>query len=107
MKNSKRHNFVSIILAALCLAAIPLHSQAEPTRAISVIVTDSITKQTSEVNLYNKSIAVIIGIDQYANLPADKQLSYAVHDAQGVADILKRQYKFDKIITLYNKDATR
>ncbi|MDP2805244.1 MAG: caspase family protein, partial [Gallionellaceae bacterium] len=93
------------LLAALLLS--PVTAQAADTRALKIIATDSATKQTGEVGLYNKSYAVIIGIDQYANLPADKQLTYAVKDAKGVADVLKRQYKFDKIITLYNKDATR
>ena len=97
------------IFAALCLIVMPLQAHAEPTanRALKIIATDPVTKQTGEVSLYNKSVAVIIGIDQYVNLSADKQLTYAVRDAQGVADVLKRQYKFDQIITLYNKDATR
>jgi len=82
-------------------------AQAVESRALKIIATDAVTKQTGEVELYRKSVAVIIGIDEYANLPADKQLTYAVKDAKGVADVLKRQYKFDQIITLYNKDATR
>ena len=51
--------------------------------------------------------AVVIGIDQYKNPPFDKQLSYAVQDAKGVAEILKKNFKFDKIITLYNREATK
>ncbi len=84
-----------------------LTALATETRALKLIAVDTITKQSGEVTLYNRSVAVIIGIDQYANLPADKQLSYAVKDARGVADVLKRQYKFDQIITLYDKAATR
>lgn len=93
-----------IILSIFSFSA-PLH--AEPTRALKLIATDAATQQTGEVQLYRKAVAVIIGIDQYPNLPADRQLSYAVHDAQGVADVLKRQYRFERIITLYNKAATR
>ncbi|MDP2805495.1 MAG: caspase family protein, partial [Gallionellaceae bacterium] len=93
------------LLTAFLLSA--LTAQAAETRALKIIATDPSTKQSSEIALYNKSVAVIIGIDQYANLPADRQLTYAVKDAKGVADVLKRQYKFDKIITLYNKEATR
>jgi formylglycine-generating enzyme required for sulfatase activity len=93
-----------IIFSILFLSA-PVH--AEPTRALKLIATDAATQQTGEVQLYRKAVAVIIGIDQYPNLPADRQLSYAVHDAQGVADVLKRQYRFEQIITLYNKEATR
>jgi uncharacterized caspase-like protein len=93
-----------LFLSLLCLS---FTAQATETRALKIIATDTATKQTGEVALYNKSVAVIIGIDQYANLPQDKQLTYAVNDAKGVADVLKRQYKFDQIITLYNKEATR
>lgn len=97
--------FTRLLLALILLCSSV--SQAAETRALKIIATDTTTKQTGEVGLYNKSVAVIIGIDQYANLPQDKQLTYAVKDAKGVADVLKRQYKFDRIITLYNKDATR
>jgi formylglycine-generating enzyme required for sulfatase activity len=95
------------ILALLICGFTASATATEPTRALKIIATDASTHQTGEVELYRKSVAVIIGIDQYANLPADKQLTYAVKDAKGVADVLKRQYKFDQIITLYNKDATR
>lgn len=82
-------------------------AHAAETRALKVIATDAATQKTGEVELYRKSVAVIIGIDQYANLPADRQLTYAVRDAQGVANVLKKLYKFDEIFTLYNKEATR
>jgi hypothetical protein len=98
-------NLTRFALTAVLLSS--LSAYAAETRALKIIATDSNTKQTGEVSLYNKTYAVIIGIDQYANLPQDKQLIYAVKDAKGVADVLKRQYKFDKIISLYNKEATR
>lgn len=107
MRTDKRSNFARVFLTFVLLCSFNFTAQAEPSRALKIIATDPVTKQTGEVGLYNKSVAVIIGIDQYANLPADKQLTYAVKDAKGVADVLKRQYKFDQIITLYNKDATR
>jgi len=91
------------VFFGLTFSAVP----SLQTRALKVIATDNLTQKTGEVMLYRKSVAVIIGIDEYANLPFDKQLSYAVRDAKGVADVLKRQYRFDKIITLYNKEATR
>ena len=68
---------------------------------------DTASGQQKEVKLYNKSYAVIIGIDQYQNLPMDRQLTYAVRDAKGVQKVLEKNFKFDKIITLYNKDATK
>jgi formylglycine-generating enzyme required for sulfatase activity len=97
--------FSAFLITLICL--ISFAANAETSRALKVIATDAVTRQTGEINLYRKSYAVIIGIDQYANLPADKQLTYAVKDAKGIADVLKRQYKFDQIITLYNKEATR
>lgn len=109
MRTLPGSNIARTLIASMLLCGLPFSSLAAPafTRALKVIATDNVTRQTGEVNLYNKSIAVIIGIDQYSNLPADKQLTYAVKDAKGVADVLKRQFKFDKIFTLYNTEATR
>ncbi|ETR66091.1 MAG: hypothetical protein OMM_13267, partial [Candidatus Magnetoglobus multicellularis str. Araruama] len=56
--------------------------------------------------IYDQMTAVIIGIDRYQNLGSDDQLNYAVHDARGVAALLKDKYSF-KTITLYNENATR
>ena len=50
---------------------------------------------------------MIIGIDRCANLAPGSELSYAVRDAQGVAEVLARNYAFDGIVTIYNEDATR
>jgi uncharacterized caspase-like protein len=47
------------------------------------------------------------GIDRYQNLPADRQLQNAVKDAKGVEEILRKNYQFDKIITLNNEQATK
>jgi hypothetical protein len=63
---------------------------AGQSRGIRVVAYDKASGKKKEVELYNKSYAVVIGIDQYKNLPFDKQLSYAVKDAKGVAEILKR-----------------
>lgn len=77
------------------------------TRGITIIALDKGSGQKKEIRLYNKSYAVIIGIDQYINLPVENQLSYAVRDAKGVEETLQRNFKYDRIITLYNKEATR
>ncbi|MBN1782542.1 caspase family protein [bacterium] len=55
---------------------------------------------------YNKLWAIVIGIDQYQdnNIP---DLSYAAKDASAVESMLKDKYRFDKIVTLYNSEATR
>jgi hypothetical protein len=82
-------------------------THAAETRGLRVVAKDQITNQTAEVKLYNKSYAVIIGIDRYPNLPQDRQLSYAVRDAKGIEQVMKRLYKFDKIVTLYDQQATR
>lgn len=79
---------------------------AGETRSLTVVAKDSATQQLGEVKLYNKSYAVIIGIDRYQNLP-DRQLSYAVKDAEGVSATLKKHFKFDRIATLYNQEATK
>jgi hypothetical protein len=52
--------------------------------------------------------ALIIGINDYANLPSDKQLQAAKPDAQAVADVLNKKYGFakERIIELYNKEDT-
>lgn len=64
--------FYRLLLAAFLLSI--LSAQAAETRALKIIATDPATKQSSEVAFYNKTYAVIIGIDQYAHLPADSQL---------------------------------
>jgi len=94
----------SIILFLLFLAAV---SFAAETRGLSVVAKDPASGRQGEVRLYNKTYAVIIGIDRYQNLPADRQLQNAVKDAKGVEEILRKNYQFDKIITLNNEQATK
>ena len=80
----------SLLLAAL-ISLLPFLThplQAAETRGLTVVAKDPATSQTGEVKLYNKSYAVIIGIDKYPALPQDRQLSYAVRDAQGVEGVI-------------------
>jgi hypothetical protein len=49
--------------------------------------------------------ALIIGIDKYRG--DWRPLKNAVNDARGLADVLKKIYAFEKIITLYDNQATR
>ncbi|MBL7217051.1 MAG: caspase family protein [Desulfobacteraceae bacterium] len=81
-------------------------SQLSKTRGISVVAKDH-SGSLSRVRLYNKMIAVVIGIDAYKDLPPRDHLSYAVKDAKGVESVLHKNYQFDRIITLYNREATR
>lgn len=100
----------SLIVAACCLFFLGIQTNlthAAETRGLRVVAKDPASGQTGEVKLYNKSYAVIIGIDKYPNLPHDRQLAYAVKDAQGVEQVMRRLYKFDKIVTLYDQQATR
>jgi len=55
---------------------------------------------------YEKSWAIVIGIDDYAKWP---KLEYASHDAQAIADTLTGQFGFpaSQVITLKNQQATR
>ena len=76
------------------------------TRGIKLTLKDQGTA-LKPVNLYDRMIAVIIGIDQYENLPAKDQLKYAVNDAKGVAQVLEDRYPVDKVHTLFNEQATR
>lgn len=59
-----------------------------------------------ESQLYGNSWALVVGVNKYQYWP---QLSYAVNDAKGVADVLRKQYGFksENIFELYNENATR
>lgn len=92
-----------IILMLLAFAGMAY--AAVETRGLRVVAKDSAGRQ-EEVPLYNKTYAVIIGIDKYADSKI-KPLKYAVRDAQGVEQVLRKQYRFDEIHTLYNEQATR
>ncbi|WP_425533123.1 polysaccharide deacetylase family protein [Stenotrophomonas rhizophila] len=55
---------------------------------------------------YQKSWAIVIGIDDYSKWP---KLEYASHDAQAIADTLTGQFGFpsSQVIVLKNQQATR
>ena len=80
---------------------------AAETRGLRVVAKDSATNETGEVKLYNKTYAVIIGIDHYRNLSPDRQLKNAVSDAKGIEETLRKHFRFDKIVTILNEQATR
>ena len=64
-----------------------------------------VTRKLEEVIKTGKYIALIIGINSYQGYW--HPLSNAVNDARGFAQILKRDYYFDEIYTLIDKEATR
>jgi hypothetical protein len=98
---------VVLLFVLLSLSVVVRANAASETRGLTVVARESATNRTGEVKLYNKSYAVIIGIDRYQNLPPDRQLAYAVKDAKGVEAAIRKNYRFDRIITLYNKEATK
>lgn len=81
-------------------------SLSASTRGVSVVAEET-SGARSRIHLYDRMIAVIIGIDIYKDLPPKDHLSYAVKDAKGVENALQKSYRFDNIITLYNQHATK
>jgi formylglycine-generating enzyme required for sulfatase activity/uncharacterized caspase-like protein len=96
---------LSIIAAVFAVITVGPAFSAE-TRGLTVVSKDS-SGRYEEVKLYNRTFAVIIGIDKYRNLPSDKQLRYAVSDARAVEEVIRKNYRFDEIIQLYNEQATK
>lgn len=65
----------------------------------------TITRNAEELIAAGKYVALIIGVNSYSGYW--RPLTNAVNDAKGMADLLQKQYKFDQIITLFDKEATR
>lgn len=95
------------LLWLIFIFLLPLSALAAETRGISIVAKDPKTGQAGEVQLYRKTFAVIVGIDRYQNLPRDKQLKNAVNDARGIEAVLRKNYRFDEIITLTDEEATK
>jgi len=55
---------------------------------------------------YDKLWAVVIGIDEYRTDNV-QDLHYAVNDAREIEKLLKETFHFDRVITLYNDQATK
>ena len=79
--------------------------KALDTKFNSAVDTFYITRQTEELVTVGKYYALVIGIDNYkGDWP---KLNNAVNDAKTVSDVLRNDYRFDEIITLYNEEASR
>lgn len=63
-------------------------------------------KPTNSDDNFGKYYAIIIGINDYKG-STWQPLGSALNDAQSVENVLKQRYKFDEILTLYDKEATR
>lgn len=88
------------------LLALSTHASAQVTRGIKLIAKDA-KGIPQEVRVYDKTYAVIIGIDRYQNLEFNWQLKNAVSDAKGVRSVLEEKFAFDKFYELYNENASR
>lgn len=88
------------------LLALSTHASAQVTRGIKLIAKDA-KGIPQEVRVYDKTYAVIIGIDRYKNLDFNWQLKNAVSDAKGVRSVLEEKFAFDKFYELYNENASR
>ena len=82
-------------LALICCLA---YSVSGAERGLAVIHTAH-----SDVPVGNFYL-LAVGIDKYVEWP---QLKTAVNDARGVEKLLRDQYRFDSVISLYDGDATR
>ena len=78
------HYLIAVAAFFLIFPVMAELSHASETRGLRVVARDTASGQIGEVKLYNKSYAVIIGIDRYKNLSADRQLKNAVKDARGI-----------------------
>ena len=85
--------------------AIPKSLPAEK-RGINVVAKTP-KGQSHKIQLYDYTAALIIGIDRYENLGPGEQLTYAVKDAKGMEKVLREDFQFNEIVTLYNEQATR
>ncbi|MBI4776038.1 MAG: caspase family protein [Deltaproteobacteria bacterium] len=84
-------------------------SGSQTFRGIEVVLEDGsgIGSAVESIPLYDRMIGVIIGVDVYRDLGNEYRLKYAVKDAKGVAQSLRKLYLFQEIIELYNEQATR
>ncbi len=101
----KRLGGVVFVLMVFCFSSsVPLAA----TRGIGVVAAVGGNGASAErVHLYDRTTAVVIGIDRYRNLNPSAYLKYPVKDARGVARMFKDNYGFDRVIELYNEQATR
>ena len=73
---------------------------------LSVIEIDNGSGKRQNLKLYDTSRALLIGIDEYDHHTKFPRLKSAVRDTLKVRAKLK-QFQFDDIVTLLNKDATK
>ncbi|MDP2681693.1 MAG: caspase family protein [Deltaproteobacteria bacterium] len=103
----KRYQNILIVTPALLIFSLAAHYiyAADSQRGITI----QEKEQPSDVVIEGDYWAFIIGINEYLNLPKDKQLEAARPDAEAVAEILQRKYGVakERMIPLYDREATR
>ncbi len=90
--------FIVYLMLIFCLPFM-VHSAQEPKRGI--LVEGKVEKTYSSSKPYQKSVAVVIGIDDYLYWP---KLSNAVNDAKDIKNLLKKQGF--RVYYLYDSEAT-
>jgi len=66
-------------------------------------------RAVTTTRLYHNSCALLIGINDYGNLPKDKWLTFAANDVTDMKEVLTTQYGFDQkhVTVLTNAQATK
>jgi hypothetical protein len=97
-----------VIAAACALIAIGVtpRTTCAAGKDLGVVPTSG---ELAHQKIYSGSYALLIGINDYPNLPRQLQLHFAVADAESMRDVLVKYYGFpaDHIRMLLNGDATK
>ena len=102
----KKKSVLICVFLLVSLTVFSSHCFASQTRGIGEVA-QSVKGSPQNIHLYDYTAALIIGIDRYTNLGPGEQLAFAVKDAKGMEKVLKDNYRFDEIKTLYNEEATK
>ena len=94
--------YINFLIGLLWLFSASVETAAEGKRGIVYAPPRNATEQPKKAEVYSKSYAVVIGIDDYATLP---DLGGAVRDARNVAAEMERRGMSVK--TLFNQEATK
>lgn len=96
------------ILTILLIAVASAQPKTNKNQGNSKQLTQTTAVKAQGKPLYTNSHALIVGIDRYAKLPANVQLSYAKKDALELKDVLIKSYGFPEanVKVLLDEQAT-
>ncbi|MBX2802709.1 MAG: caspase family protein [Myxococcales bacterium] len=77
---------------------------AKPTGVRGLEVEPDPAVEASELSLYDRRVAVVVGISDYADDSLD--LDFARTDAEAVGELLERQYGFE-VVRIFDEQATK